>query len=222
MKEVYLKGTEFKFKQKSELYKYNTDTYLLGTFLDFKKGSTVMDVGTNTGALLLYASLLKPSKLIGVDINEIALGVAKENLELNGLEAELIHSRIQDLKHEQVDVIICNPPFFKANKVRENEYYNWAMFETYMPLDEAFTAFKRLLKDNGTLYLNYPADRLNEVFKVCESHKFKIMKIVNIFEESKPTAFRSLIKLKRGVMSEVRVGKPLFLKNSILVDPKIE
>ena len=70
---------EIKIYQDDEMFCINTDTMVLGEFLDIKKKDIVLDIGTNTGALLLYASKFKPKKLIGIDINEKALELAKEN-----------------------------------------------------------------------------------------------------------------------------------------------
>ena len=218
MKKDYLKGTDFVFYQDDELYKFNTDTYLLGTFLDFHKGKSVMDIGTNTGALLLYASLRHPKELIGVDINEKALKIARHNLEANGVKATLINSMIQELKHDQVDIIVCNPPFFKERDHRDNENYNLAMFEDSLPLDELFASFRRLLKDNGKVYLNYPSFRINELFKECERQRFRIEKLTYVFEKEKKESFRSLLILKKGIMRQVRVSKPLLLENGAVKD----
>ena len=69
------------------MFKMNSDTRNLGGFLSFKKNDyTILDVGCNNGALLLYASLKKRAKhYFGVDINDKALVLAKENMEINGI-----------------------------------------------------------------------------------------------------------------------------------------
>ena len=84
---------EIKIYQDDEMFCINTDTMVLGEFLDIKKKDIVLDIGTNTGALLLYASKFKPKKLIGIDINEKALELAKEN----NIDIEIAQVRISEI-----------------------------------------------------------------------------------------------------------------------------
>jgi len=48
-----------------------------------RPGDSLLDVGTGSGILMIAAAKLGAGRLCGVDIDEVALGVAAENLKLN-------------------------------------------------------------------------------------------------------------------------------------------
>ena len=80
-------------------------------------------MGTNQDALLLYANLFHPKKLIGLEINPEDVALAKRNIELNYIEnAEIICGDIIIYKNDPVDVIICNPPYFKTKEDKKVEF----------------------------------------------------------------------------------------------------
>ena len=207
----YLKGIGYEFLQDDAVYKVNTDTVSLGLFLDPMIHKCVLDIGTNTGALLLYAFHQGAGKLIGVDIHEDALKIAKQNLSRYTEDFFLIHQRIQDVQIDPVDVILCNPPFFEMNNVTEDDYFREAMFQESLPPEELFLSFRRLLKDNGEIYLIYQADRFPELYELCLKYRMKIMKMQYVHDISSPHALRVLLKLKIGKMSKLKVKRPLLL-----------
>lgn len=210
----YLKFTDLLIDQDDRMFKVNTDTVVLGRSLDSMKGKTVLDIGTNNGALLLYAYDAGASRLIGVDIFEDAVALAEKNLKRYTDEYELHCCRVQDLDIDRVDVIISNPPFFEMNNVPRDEYFLRSMFDESLPMDDLFSSFRRLMKDNGEVYLIYAADRLNQLYEMCQKYKFKIMKMRFLHDANSEFALRVVLKLKIGKMSKVRVLSPVIVKNS--------
>lgn len=215
-KNDYLKFTDFEIIQDERLFHVNSDTAALGMFLDNLKGESVLDIGTNNGALLLYASLKGASRFCGIDIIPEALEIAKKNLSRYLDDFELIETRVQDFKHEQFDAIICNPPFFEMNNPRVSEYYKKAMFEESLKIEELFDSYRRLIKDNGEVYMIYPADRLCTLLSAAEKSKFKAMKLRFIYDSKNEFASRVLVKFKRGKLTKTRVLKPVFIHDGEL------
>lgn len=209
----YLKFINYEIVQDSNMFKVNSDTAILGMFLDSLNRKTVLDIGTNNGALLLYAHYHKAKHLIGVDIYKEALELACLNIKRYSDDYKLINSRIQDLKIDPVDVVICNPPFFEMGNIRTNEFYNAAMFEKSLSLEEMFIAFRKNMKDNGEAYTLYPACRFPEFYSMCLKYKLKIMKIAFVHDENRPFASRFVAKLKIGPMTKLKVLKPIIIKN---------
>ncbi len=205
MKRVYLPGTDIWLWQDDSVLPLNTDTVLLGESLDFPKGKHVLDIGTSTGALLLYASMRKPATLTGVDIDAHALEIAKHNLEDNGVVAKLINGDIREYYAEQYDVIISNPPFFKGPNTALKS-------DNYLPLDELFIAFKRLIKDNGHIYIIYQASRLVEVVEATLAYGFKIETLRFVYNDGSQ-AIRLLAKLKRGKDKSTCIPEPIIIKH---------
>ena len=212
MNKDYLKFINYSFVQDDEVFKINTDTAILGMFFDEMKNKTVLDIGTGSGALLLYAHYHKAKHLIGIDIQEKALKLAKENISNYTDDFELIETRVQDLKIDPVDVVICNPPFFEVGNMRKSDNWNKAMFEETMSLDDMFAGFRKNMKDNGEAYTLYPAERFPEFYDACIRHKMKIMKIQFVHDQKRPYASRIVCKLKIGPMKKLKVLKPIMVE----------
>ncbi len=74
-------------------------------------GEFVIDAGCGSGILSIAAALVGANKILGVDIDEVAIKVAQENIEKNNL-AEIINISLGDiyevLDTHKPDVIIAN------------------------------------------------------------------------------------------------------------------
>ncbi len=66
-----------------------TTSLCVGMIEDFVvPGCSVLDVGTGSGILLIAAEKMGAGRLVGVDTDEVAVAVARENLGLNGLRPD--------------------------------------------------------------------------------------------------------------------------------------
>ena len=222
MKNDPLKYIDYDFLQDDRFVKVNTDTVSLGMFLDPMIGKSVLDIGTNTGALLLYAHSHGAKELYGVDIHEDALKLAETNLSKHTDNFKLYCCRVQDLQIDPVDVIVCNPPFFEMNNVTDDSYFKEALFEESLPLDDLFGSFRRLMKDNGTVYLIYQADRFPVLYETCLKYKLKIMKMQFMHDVNSKHALRVLLKLKIGKMSKLKIYEPLMVRNGSIVKARYD
>lgn len=72
----------------------------------------VLDVGCGTGILSIIASKLGAKKIEAIDIDEVAVRVAKENIEINGEAGKIkaFQAILSDLKagDEKFDIIVAN------------------------------------------------------------------------------------------------------------------
>ena len=160
---------EIKLYQDHDMICINTDTMVLGEFLEVYRFDTVLDIGTNNGSLLLYANRFNPTKLIGLELSKEALELAKKNMELNGItNYELINDDANTyIGKEKVDVIVCNPPYFKVSvdSKKSTEHMTRAKHEDSLPLDNLVHTIVNNLKDNGKLFFVYQSSRIQELFK---------------------------------------------------------
>ena len=207
----YLKYINYKFKQNDEVFHVSTDTTILGMFLDNLYKKSIMDIGTGSGALLLYAHYHNAGHLIGVDIQDKALALAKENLIEYTSDYELIKANINELEHEKVDVVISNPPFFEVGSLRNSDAWNKAMFESELSIEQMFKAFRKFMKENGEVYTLYPAERFPEFYEMCLKYKLKIMRLQFVYDEKRPYAQRFVAKMKKGKMTKLKIEKPIMV-----------
>ena len=203
---------EIELYQDDTMLRINTDTFVLGEFLNIYKNDTVLDMGTNQGALLLYANLFHPKKLIGLEINPEGVALAKRNMELNHIEnAEIICGNIITYKNDPVDVIICNPPYFKTKEDNKglNNFKAIAKHEGELTLKLLIDSIERNLKDNGTLYFLFLSQRLDEVLTELR-RKHLIPKIIKfVFDKEKKYSNVFLVKAIKNGKPGLVVEKPI-------------
>lgn len=70
----------------------------------------VIDLGTGTGRLAIGAALLGAVETVGVDVDERALAIARENAERVEARVEWVHSDIEKI-NGKFDAVIMNPPY---------------------------------------------------------------------------------------------------------------
>jgi putative methylase len=73
-------------------------------------GRNVADLGCGNGVFAIGAKLMGAGDVLGVDIDEGAVGLARENARSLSLEIEFRKSDIKDVKG-QFDTVLQNPPF---------------------------------------------------------------------------------------------------------------
>ena len=216
IKECYLpKHKDIKVYQSDELFKINTDTEVLCEFLNIYKEDTVLDMGTNTGALMLYASLFNPKKIIGLEINAKALELAKKNMEINNItNYELINDNIITYEGDLVDVIICNPPYFKTKEDNKSndKFKNLAKHESELTLDLLVKSISRNLKDNGTLFFLYLTSRLDEVVLEFKKNNLSIKEMKFVYDINKEYSNVCLFRAVKNSDSGLVVDKPIIIK----------
>ena len=194
------------------MFRINSDTRYLGEFLKINKDDTILDIGTNNGALLLYANKLGCKKLIGVDINSKAIELCKENMILNNIENyELYNCRVQDLEINKVDVIVCNPPYFKNGRINGNEDLANARHEKELTLNELVEHSKRLLKENGKLMMVYKSCDLVDVIKEMDSYDFGVTRIQFVYDSNREHSTCILVEAIKNRKHNIKVVKPIVI-----------
>ncbi len=216
IRECYLpKHKEIKVFQDDDLFKINTDTEVLGEFLNIYKEDTVLDMGTNTGALMLYANLFNPKKIIGLEINKKALELAKKNLDINGVNNyELIEGNIITYENNPVDVIICNPPYFKTKEDNKSSdlFKNLAKHESELTLELLVKSISRNLKDNGTLFFLFLTSRLDEVVLEFKKNNLTIKEMKFVYDTNKEYSNVCLFRAVKNADLGLVVDKPIIIK----------
>ena len=209
------KHPDIKLYQDSELFKINTDTEVLGEFINIYKENVVLDMGTNTGALMLYANLFHPTKIIGLALNANALELAKKNLDMNNVtNYELINDNIITYTNSEVDVIICNPPYFKTKEDNKSNdsYKNLAKHESELTLELLVKSISRNLKYNGTVFFLYLTSRLDEVVLEFKKNNLTIKEMKFVYDTNKEYSNVFLVRAVKNSDMGMVVEKPIIIK----------
>ena len=83
--------------------------YMAGFEYRDLQGETI-DLGTGTGRLAIGAAIMGGTKVVGVDIDETAIALARENALVAGVQVEWLVSDIDEVEGEY-DTVIMNPPY---------------------------------------------------------------------------------------------------------------
>ncbi len=93
-------------------------------------GERVLDLFCYTGGFSVYCAA-RGAKVTGVDTNEAAVELARENAQLNGVEAEFVVANAFEFvesTEELYDLIIADPPAIAKTK-KEKESILWAVWK---------------------------------------------------------------------------------------------
>lgn len=75
-----------------------------------KQGDSVIDVGTGSGVLAIGAAMLGVKRVHALDLDEVAVRSARENVTLNKVDdaVEVFHGNLLDTVKEPADVVVAN------------------------------------------------------------------------------------------------------------------
>ena len=106
---LYYEG--LKIKLHPQVYEPAEDTFLLARNLKVKEGDIALDVGTGTGIIALLMAR-KARFVLGVDVNPIAVELAKENAKINGItNVQFKLSNLFENVTGKFDIITFNAPY---------------------------------------------------------------------------------------------------------------
>jgi release factor glutamine methyltransferase len=94
---------------------FGPDTYRFAAFIRRAASSArrIVDVGCGSGAGGISVSTSETQQLVLSDINPIALGFARVNATLSGVQAELVQSDVLNNVTGELDLIVANPPYMR-------------------------------------------------------------------------------------------------------------
>ena len=79
--------------------------------------------------------------------------------------------------------------------------------ERMAKLDELFKAYKRLLKDNGRIYMVHRASYCMIINHYCNQYGFKITIMKIVYDENKDEAVSVLLEIRRGDIDIVKLER---------------
>lgn len=75
-----------------------------------KPESKVFDIGCGSGILAIAAAKLGAKDVLAVDLDEVAVKVSKENIELNKVEGSVnaLHGNLMEVVKDKADIVVAN------------------------------------------------------------------------------------------------------------------
>ncbi|PMP63388.1 MAG: methyltransferase [Sulfurihydrogenibium sp.] len=202
--------------QKKEGYRFNIDSLLLSDFVNIKSSGKLIDLGTGSGIILILLSLkYKNLKFYGLEVQKELYELAKKNILLNNLEAQLKLGNVKDVKdlfpHQFFDYVVINPPYFKQGEYKSTQE-KIARSEVLATLEDFIKASWYLLKNKGKLFMILTTDRLSEALSVMKSYKLQPKRYRFIHPSSKEKATHFMVEaIKQAKEGGETVENPLIV-----------
>ena len=204
----------------SKNHTFSTDSLLLANFASPKTSDIVLEIGAGCGIIsFIFCRDNKSNHITALEIQKSAADMMKHSVKMNSLENKIsvINGDINDaslpIRHNQYDMIVCNPPYKKqgTGKINKNSELTSARHEISCSIDD-ITAFAfKALKNKGTLCLCNRTERLTDVIISMRKNKIepKILQFVHYKQDKPPKLF--LIKGKKLSSSGLNCLSPLIV-----------
>ncbi len=199
-----------KIYQDTDGYAFSQDSVFLANFASLYPSDAVIDLGCGCGILLILALLKKGVKRgVGIETDEFAAALAKENIALNALDdrAEIICADVKNIREfiarESFDKALCNPPYFDksptdcadnaANIQRLNSRHYCDC-----SLDDFVYAAERALKFGGDLYIVYKAERICDLLCSLRAHRLEPKHMIFLRPKNNLPVDTVIVKARKG------------------------
>lgn len=209
--------------QSDRVFAFSIDAVLLADFVkpNLRRKTLTVDLCSGNGAIALFLNKKIKGKIVEVELQPKLADMAKRSVLLNGLDDRYtvinddIANIYQHIPKDKVDIVTCNPPYFKAlptSQKNPNPYLAIARHELKTNLHNVVTIISGLLKMNGKGYLVHRPERLPEIINECEQNRLRVKRVRFAYPKPNRPANIVLIELiKDGRPGGMIVDSPVII-----------
>jgi tRNA1(Val) A37 N6-methylase TrmN6 len=199
-------------------HRAGTDAVLLAGATAEDQQGLILDIGAGAGAVGLMAALRAPQAVVGlVEIDPESCALARENVAANNLDARVTvyeadvlsgkSRRAAGLVDERAALVLTNPPFHEAGRVRVTPDAAKARAHVARaPLADWVRACLALLAPGGSFVMIHRADALAECLAAVEG-RLGDVSIAPIYTRSDAPATRILLTGVKGSKAPLSILK---------------
>lgn len=214
-----------RLRQAPSGHRAGTDAVLLAAATPPDQTGLILDVGAGAGAVGLMAAARAPAARVGlVEIDPESCALARENIAANGLEARASvceadvlapkARRAAGLVDEKAALVLTNPPFHAAGRVRASPDEKKALAHVGVaPLSEWVRACLALLAPGGTFAMIHRADALAECLAAVEG-RLGAVSVLPMLPHAGEPATRILLRGAKGSKAPLSLLAPLVLHDA--------
>jgi len=179
---------------KPQLEQYNTpaniaaDVLFLAHSLGDIEDKKVTDLGCGTGIFAIGAKLLGAKEVIGIDIDETAIDIAKENAKKLGVEIDFRACEIKDF-NEECDTVLQNPPFGAQRRHADRPFLRKALALSNMVYSLHLT--------NTQDFIENEAEKLGATITHRKRYEFEIKYTFKFHTKEKKSFDVMMFRMKR-------------------------
>ena len=206
--------------QKQSGFRFGVDAVLLSDFANVKKKHRVLDLCTGTGIVpfLVYGKY-SPKEVWGVEIQEDMVEMANRSSQLNKTD-DIVKFKCADLKDKKLvnelgrfDVVTVNPPYKLNNAgiLNPNDKLAIARHEILCNLEDVIVSARRLLADNGRMFIVHRPERLADIFGLMRKYNIEPKRIKMIHPNAKKAPNIVLVEGQRDGGAFLKWDEPLYV-----------
>ena len=209
---------QFVVRQDRCAMKVGTDGTLLGAWAEMERNDgKVLDIGTGTGLIaLMMAQRYPEAKVTGIDIDEMAVSQAVENVQGSPF-ADRIEVFQADVKAFEptglFDSIVCNPPFFNNALICPDNQRTQARHTLSLSYQQLMVAAWRLLRDEGLFSVIIPNDFFQQLESEAHLAGFFLTRVFGVRTIERKPIKRYLIELRKHPHIEL-IKKEVLIEDS--------
>lgn len=171
----------FEIIQSKEVFRVGTDGVLLGALANVGTASHVLEVGTGAGLIsLMLAQRNSKASFLGIDINEDAVQLTRQNFEHSIFNGRL-KNQLQDFKtfetQEKFDLIVSNPPYFEESGSDKDKI---ARQTVELNFKQLISKSSEILSEKGIFSVIIPADAGDDFVKIAAENLLFLHRKINI------------------------------------------
>ncbi|MBY5033932.1 tRNA1(Val) (adenine(37)-N6)-methyltransferase [Streptococcus gallolyticus] len=214
-------STDVKIIQNREVFSYSVDSVLLSRFPKLPSRGLIVDLCSGNGAVGLFASTMTKAQIVQVELQERLADMNQRSIVLNQLEQQVsvinddLSNLTQHMDHSKVDLILCNPPYFKVDEqsnLNQSQHYLLARHEITTNLDAICRTAQQVLKSNGRLAMVHRPDRFLDILDTLKRYKLAPKRIQFVYPKASKEANMLLIEaIKDGSTQGLKILPPLIV-----------
>jgi len=198
-------------------YRFSVDALLLATFVQ-PRGGLGLDLGAGCGVVGLGVLLRHARvRMLGLEIQPALARCAAANAKALGLDHRYA-TIIADICHvpfppESVDFVVANPPYRRPDEGRQNPSLErcHARFEHRASLAQFVAATRRVLRNRGSSWWVFLAERADELLALCRSARLQPKVLLPVAPFSDAPARMVLLQAVKNGGFGLTIHPPLVL-----------
>lgn len=206
--------------QEENGYRFSIDAVILAYFAGRVSGKRILDLGTGCGIIPMILSYRDPEKKIfGIEIQTALAKLAERNVEKNRMtdKISILNVDLRGIHPDGiggwVDVVVVNPPFYKADtgRINPNMQRAVARHELKATLRDIVTVAARMLRMGGIFLSVYSSDRLCDMITELRTAKIEPKKLRLIHSTPQHPASLILVEGIKGGRPGIKIPPPLVI-----------
>ena len=201
------------FVQDTDVYLFSSDSVILANLVKSKNQDYIIDLGAGSGIISILIALKKDcNKILGVELNNKAIELFKENIRINNLEAKVsaleldIKQLVAEIGNEVADIVVANPPYYSDDSTKGKTASSKT--ENTGTLEDFIICASKIVRFGGDFYMSMKLDRLVDTLTSLRSHNLEPKEMYALAARKNVDPDTFIIKSRKG-------GKP-GLKTSII------